>query len=78
MVDKGENQGITKVSLGYICWTPFISVTNCVLIHLVDVEIFHQTSEDTDLLMALEEKSGDHQTHSGDSSRDHASLYKLS
>jgi len=34
-----------------------MSVQNIVRVYLDDVEIFHRISENTDLLMALEEKS---------------------
>ncbi len=32
-------------------------------VHPADVEIFHRVSEKYDLLVALQEKSGDHQSH---------------
>lgn len=40
-----------------------MSVQNVVPIHPVDAEIFHSTGENFDLLVALEEKSEDHQSH---------------
>ena len=45
-----------------------MSDQNCLPIHQVDVEVFHRISENFDLLVALQEKSGDHQSHSGSSS----------
>ena len=40
-----------------------MSVPNVGPIHPVDVEIFHSISESFELLVALDERSGDHTNH---------------
>ncbi len=49
-----------------------MSAPNFGPINLVDVEIIHWISKNVNPLVALEEKSGDHQ-----SSGDHEHLYKI-
>lgn len=49
--------------LGYIVKEAWPSVQNSVSIHEVDDEKFHRGSENFDLLVALVEKSGDHQRY---------------
>ena len=46
-------------------------------IHQVDIEIFQRINEKFDLLVALEEKSDDHQSRQDSSSGDH-DLFKIS
>ena len=40
-----------------------MSAAHFVTIHLEDVKIVHRISENSDLLEALDEKSGDHQSN---------------
>lgn len=47
---------VTHKSLGLIFWTPWMSVQNFVPIHQIDFEIFHRESENSDLMVAMEEK----------------------
>ncbi len=44
-------------------WSQRITKVCFVLIHLVDFEIFYWISENFDVVMVLEEKSEDHQSH---------------
>lgn len=53
-----KSEGIK--SFVYIIWESWISVQRFTPVHPVDVEIFHRVSENTDLLVMLEEKARDH------------------
>lgn len=55
-----------------------MSVHNFVPIHPTDVYIFHCINENFDQLVALVEKSGDHQNHEDSSSRHQEWLYQNS
>lgn len=46
----------------------------CVAIHVVNVEIFHRMSKNSELLVALDEKSGDYKSHKDSCFGDHESL----
>ena len=59
---RGKVRGSPK-TLAFIVWAPYISVPNFLPIYPVDVEIFHRISENVDLLVVIEEKSGDHQSN---------------
>ncbi len=51
---------------------------NVLPINLEDVEVLNWISENFDLLMALQEKSRDHESHENSSSRNPDCLYKIS
>lgn len=60
-----------------ILWQTWMSVQMFVSMHPVDVEIFHWISENSDLLMVLNKKSGNHQSPYDLSSGDHGYLFTI-
>lgn len=55
-----------------------MSIQNVVPTHPVDFETFHEICENSDLMVALEGKSGAHQSHPNSPYLHHGYLYQIS